>query len=124
ENLIGVEGRGQVNALETLNVGRAGLATSAVAQMPGLIEGSREVARGPGGLPGSAAWRVGRMEEDLFIAAAVAYEVVGRFDHPQTKSVRMESAISKMLASELLHEVIELAEEVHGLPGQTELYLV
>ena len=26
ENVIGLEGRGQVNALETLNVGRAGLA--------------------------------------------------------------------------------------------------
>src|SRR5262249_19234377 len=29
ENVLGVEGRGQVNALETLNVGRAGLAMSA-----------------------------------------------------------------------------------------------
>jgi len=30
ENVIGLEGRGQVNALETLNVGRAGLAMSAI----------------------------------------------------------------------------------------------
>ena len=33
ENVIGLEGRGQVNALETLNVGRAGLAMSAMSQM-------------------------------------------------------------------------------------------
>src|SRR5438034_1206685 len=38
ENVIGLEGRGQVNALETLNVGRAGLALSAMAQMEGIIE--------------------------------------------------------------------------------------
>src|SRR5436853_4180648 len=37
ENVIGIEGRGQVNALETLNVGRAGLGMSAMAQLEGLI---------------------------------------------------------------------------------------
>ena len=64
------------------------------------------------------------MEEERFIAEAVAFEVIGRFEHPQTKSVRMESAIAKMLVSELLHRVIELAEEIHGLAGQTQLHLV
>jgi alkylation response protein AidB-like acyl-CoA dehydrogenase/electron transfer flavoprotein alpha subunit len=125
ENVLGLEGRGQVNALETLNVGRAGLATSAVVQMRGLIDSSCQYASEQfGGLPDAVAWRLERMREDQFIAAAVAYEVVGRFDHRLTRSVRMESAISKMLASELLHEVIELAEEIHGLPGQTQLHLV
>src|SRR5581483_6167119 len=33
ENVLGLEGRGQVNALETLSVGRAGLGMSAMAQM-------------------------------------------------------------------------------------------
>src|SRR5581483_7529904 len=42
ENVIGLEGRGQVNALETLNVGRAGLAMSAMCQMVRLCEWSRE----------------------------------------------------------------------------------
>src|SRR5439155_24166722 len=59
-----------------------------------------------------------------FTAEAVAFEVIGRFEHPQTKSVRMESAISKMLVSELLHRVIEFAEEIHGLAGQTQQHLV
>jgi electron transfer flavoprotein-quinone oxidoreductase len=124
ENLLGIEGRGQVNALETLNVGRAGLATSCVAQMTGLIEQSQAVAlERHGQVPHWVEWRLARMEEDHFIAAAVAYEVIGRFDHPGTKSVRMESAIAKMLGSELLHEVIELSEEVLGPAGQTQIYL-
>jgi alkylation response protein AidB-like acyl-CoA dehydrogenase/electron transfer flavoprotein alpha subunit/electron transfer flavoprotein alpha/beta subunit len=125
ENVLGLEGRGQVNALETLNVGRAGLAMTAMAQLTGLIDRSRAFAQATfGGIPDWVAWRLLRMEEDRFSAEALAHEVVGRFEHPQTKSVRMESAISKMLVSELLHRGIEFAEEIYQLAGQTELHLV
>jgi alkylation response protein AidB-like acyl-CoA dehydrogenase/flavin-dependent dehydrogenase/electron transfer flavoprotein alpha subunit/ferredoxin-like protein FixX len=125
ENVIGLEARGQVNALETLNIGRAGLAMSAMAQMAGLIEQSRAFARRTyGDIPDWVAWRLARMDEERFTAEALAHEVIGRFEHHQTKSVRMESAISKMLVSEILHHIIELAEEIHGIAGQTELHLV
>ena len=93
--------------------------------MHGLIEQSRAFAQAVHGeIPDWVAWRLQRMEEERFIAEALAFEVIGRFEHPQTKSVRMESAIAKMLVSELLHRVIELAEEIHGLAGQTQLHLV
>src|SRR5207245_10997000 len=86
---------------------------------------SRTLARGMfGDIPAWAEWRLNRMEEDRFIAEAIAYEIVGRFEHPRTKSIRLESAIAKMLCSELLHHVIESAEEIHGLAVQTRLYLV
>ncbi|MBV9122975.1 MAG: acyl-CoA dehydrogenase family protein, partial [Planctomycetes bacterium] len=125
ENVIGLEGRGQVNALETLNVGRAGLAMSAMSHMEGLVANSRAFAREiQGELPGWVRWRLERMEEERFIAEAVAYEVIGRFEHPQTRSIRLESAVAKMLVSELYHHLIELAEEVYGLAGQTQLYLL
>jgi alkylation response protein AidB-like acyl-CoA dehydrogenase/flavin-dependent dehydrogenase/ferredoxin-like protein FixX len=125
ENVLGLEGRGQVNALETLNVGRAGLAVSATAQMAGLIDRSRAFAQSTEGtIPGWAAWRLQRMEEDRFISEALALEVVGRFEHPQTRSVRMESAIVKMLVSEILHRMIESTEEIYGLEGQTQRHLV
>jgi alkylation response protein AidB-like acyl-CoA dehydrogenase len=125
ENVLGLEGRGQVNALETLNVGRAGLAMSAMAQMAGLIDASRSFALARHrNIPDWAAWRLQRMEEDRFTAEALAHDVIGRFEHPQTRSARMESAISKMLVSELLHRVIETAEEIHELPGQTTEHLV
>jgi electron transfer flavoprotein-quinone oxidoreductase len=125
ENVIGLEGRGQVNALDTLNVGRAGLAMSAMAQMERLIESSRAFARATyGEIPDWVQWRLQRMEEARFTSEALAFEVIGRFEHPQTKSVRMESAIAKMLCSEALHTIIEWAEEIRGLPGQTQLHLV
>jgi len=125
ENVIGIEGRGQVNALETLNVGRTGLAMSAMAQLEGLIEQSRAFAQANhGDIPDWVAWRLARMEEERFTAEALAYDVIGRFEHPLTKSVRLESAIAKALVSEALHRVIELAEDIHGLAGQTTAHLV
>lgn len=159
ENVIGLEGRGQVNALESLNVGRAGLAMSAMAPMEGLIESCRDFAKelgvrdlvsgirnqepgirsqtpdsyplppdswslGGAGVPDWVQWRLERMHEAHFTAEALAYEIIGRFEHPGTGSVRMESAIAKMLTSELLHEVIDRAEEIYGLAGQTELHLI
>ncbi len=126
ENVMGLEGRGQVNALETLNVGRAGLGMSAMAQMEALIEWSRYYAgrQNTGEIPEWIRWRLQRMEEIRYTSEALAYEVAGRFEHPQTKSVRIESAIAKLLISELLHQVIELAEDIHGLDGQTQRHLV
>jgi alkylation response protein AidB-like acyl-CoA dehydrogenase/electron transfer flavoprotein alpha/beta subunit/ferredoxin-like protein FixX len=126
ENVIGLEGRGQVNALETLNVGRAGLAMSAMSQMIYLCQWSRDFARKQHGdqVPGYVAWRLEKLEEERFIAEALSLETIGRFEHKQTKSVRMESAIAKMLVSELFHHSIELAEEVHGAAGQTQEHLV
>jgi electron transfer flavoprotein-quinone oxidoreductase len=129
ENVIGLEGRGQVNALETLTVGRAGLGMSAMAQMIRLDGWARDFAAqrlaGSGGrVPDWAAWKLARLEEDRFVSEAVAHEVIGKFEHKGTKSIRLESAVSKMLVSELLHRIIETAEDVHGLEGQTERHLV
>jgi electron transfer flavoprotein-quinone oxidoreductase len=125
ENVLGLEGRGQVNALETLNVGRTGLAVTSMAQMAGLIEQSESFARAAlGHVPDWAAWRLERMEEDRFIAESVTYELIGLFEHTKTRSVRLESAIAKLLATELLHRSIELAEDIYGLEGQTALHLI
>ena len=125
ENVIGLEGRGQVNALETLNVGRAGLAMSAMAYMQGLVDASRDFARAEHGtVPDWAAWRLEHMEEEQFIAQSLAHEVIGRFEHPGTRSVRLESAVAKMLVTELYHHLIETAEEIHGPAGQTQVHLV
>jgi electron transfer flavoprotein-quinone oxidoreductase len=125
ENVIGIEGRGQVNALETLNAGRGGISTSAMADMEGLINNARLHARHTyGTIPGWVQWRLDRMEENRFSIEALAYEIVGRFEHPGTKSLRLDSAMAKMLASELLHQLIEWAEEIYGIVGQTRLHLV
>ncbi len=125
ENVIGLEGRGQVNALETLNVGRTGIAMSAMSQMSRLLEFCRDFLDERGReVPDWAAWRLQEMEEARFIAEAVSWGLVGRLEHKQTKSVRVESAAAKMLVSELYHKAIETAEEIFGLAGQTQEHLI
>lgn len=118
ENVLGLEGRGQVNALETLNVGRAGLAMTSVSQMRTLPEIAAS------GLSDPSSWRHSRIAEDTFLAEALAFYVIGLFEHPSTQSVRIESAVAKALVSELLHASIERTEELLGLAGQTRRLLV
>src|SRR5437868_14692156 len=74
-------------------------------------------------LPGWVAWRLERMEEDRFIAEALAYEITGRMAHKGTNSVRVRPAAAKMLITELLHSLIDTAEEAPGLAGQTPEHL-
>ena len=39
----------------------------------------------------SSSWRLRRLEEDRFVSEALAYEVIGRFEHKGTPAVRLES---------------------------------
>ncbi|HMP03214.1 MAG TPA: acyl-CoA dehydrogenase family protein [Gemmatales bacterium] len=123
EAVLGLEGRGQVNALETLNVGRAGLSMSSVSQMRSVQELSaarvEELGR-----PAWAAWRLERIAAETFIAEATAFFVIGLFEHSAMQSVRIESAAAKMLVGELLHSTIEWAEEIFGRSGQTQQHLI
>ncbi len=120
ECVIGYEGHGQVNALETLNVGRCGLAVAAVTLMRKLLfEAKEQVPPSP-----SRDRVLGEAAAILFASDAVTFHLVGLFDRETTDSVRMESAIAKYLCSEDLHEVLDLVERAYGPEGITERYRV
>jgi len=119
EAVIGYEGHGQVNALETLNVGRCGLAVVSGALMRKLLqEAEATIAPSPerDSLLGEAA-------AVLFGSESLAYYLVGLFDRPH-ESVRMESAIAKYVCSEDIHEFISLIEQAYGPEGQTEKHFL
>jgi electron transfer flavoprotein-quinone oxidoreductase len=119
EAVIGYEGHGQVNALETLNVGRCGLAVVSGALMRKLmLEAVREApsSRESESLLGEAA-------AVLFGSESLAYYLVGLFDRTH-ESVRMESAIAKYACSEDIHELLTLVERAYGPAGQTEKFLL
>jgi alkylation response protein AidB-like acyl-CoA dehydrogenase/electron transfer flavoprotein alpha subunit/ferredoxin-like protein FixX len=119
EAVIGYEGHGQVNALETLNVGRCGLAVVSGALMRKLVhEAAASIPPSPerDNLLGEAA-------AILFGSESLAYYLVGLFDRPH-ESVRMESAIAKYICSEDIHELITLVERAFGPAGQTEKFLL
>src|ERR1041385_1906844 len=123
ECVIGIEGRGQVNALETLNVGRAGLCVSTVAMMLKIVEQTRAFVKERGLEQKTDVHQLlGAMTEELYAAESLAYELIGLFDHKGTESVRMESAIGKYYGSEALHRIIRWAEAIHGCHSQTAEY--
>ena len=139
ECIIGFRGRGQVNALETLNTGRAGLAVTTRATIQEMMEdaadylgGGSEIDKSRGGIypaqqtpvtPLQRYW-MGRLMEELVTTAAVANELIGLFDHPLTKDVRMESAIGKYYGSEAEHEGIDWMERLRGLDGLTHRHRI
>ena len=123
ENVIGIEGRGQVNALETLNVGRLGLCVSAVSMMAKIVEQTRAFVNER--KLDKEEWVqqiLGGMATELYATESLAYELIGRADHHGTKSVRTESAIGKYYASEALHRTIRSAEKILGIEGCTQLH--
>jgi electron transfer flavoprotein alpha subunit len=119
EAVIGYEGHGQVNALETLNVGRCGLAVVAGALARKLMaEASASIA------PSVQRDRLlGEAAAIQFGSESLAYYLVGLFERPH-ESVRMESAIAKYVCSEDVHEIISLIERAYGPSGQTEQFLL
>ncbi len=119
EAVIGYEGHGQVNALETLNVGRCGLAVVSGALMRKLMQEALLA------IPASSERDrlLGEAAAVLFGSESLAYYLVGLFDRPH-ESVRMESAIAKFVCSEDIHELLTLVERAFGPIGQTEKYLL
>ncbi len=123
ENVIGIEGRGQVNALETLNVGRLGLCVSAVSMMAKIVEQTRAFILDHKLDKEEWALQIlGGMATELYATESLAYELIGRADHHGTKSVRTESAIGKYYASEALHRTIRAAEKIMGIEGSTQMH--
>ncbi len=164
EWIIGFRGRGQVNALETLNTGRTGLSVAGRAAIQEMMEDAvgfigeagqtigdaDDVGAAAGNLVGADGasqqeggeaagspyprqataptplqrYWTGRLMEELVATAAVAHELVGLFDHPLTKDVRMESAIGKYYNSEAEHDGIEWMERLRGLDGLTHRHRI
>ncbi len=134
ENIIGFRGRGQVNALETLNTGRAGLCVTTHSLIQEMVEDANIYLTGqtlprfpyePRGeaRPLERYW-MGRLAEELVGTAGTTYEVIGLLDNKNTASVRMESAVGKYYGSEAQHDCVDWMERLRGLEGQTWLHRV
>jgi electron transfer flavoprotein-quinone oxidoreductase len=119
EAVLGYEGHGQVNALETLNVGRCGLAIVSSSLMHKLLDEAQK--RLPSSLERDRL--LGEAAAVLFGSESLSFYLVGLFDRPH-ESVRMESAIAKYACSEDIHECLSLVEHAYGPEGQTEKHLI
>jgi flavin-dependent dehydrogenase len=64
----------------------------------------------------SIAWRVRGLEEDAFMAAALASEVLGRTVHPPSRDLGLEVACALIAMRELDRHAADLAGDVLGQP--------
>jgi electron transfer flavoprotein-quinone oxidoreductase len=62
------------------------------------------------------AWRMRGLEEDVFVAAALASEVLGRTVHPPSRDLGLEVACARLAMRELDRHAADLAGEVLGQP--------
>jgi hypothetical protein len=110
EAVIGYEGHGQVNALETLNVGRCGLAVVAGAISRKIMEEARR------NIPASEERDrlLGEAAAIQFSSESVAYHLIGLFDRPH-ESVRMESALAKFPAPRTFTRSCPWSSRLSGL---------
>ena len=124
--VIGFEGRGQENALETLNVGRAGLLVSSLGVLRDLVCDAIADLRGKRGRertdinvatssvsPAATYW-FGRALEEMLACESLAANMIGHSDHPGTQSARMESAIGKYFGGESMHRILDWMEHAYG----------
>ncbi|HSG81643.1 MAG TPA: acyl-CoA dehydrogenase family protein, partial [Gemmatimonadota bacterium] len=125
ECMIGIEGRGQENALETLNVGRTGLCvSSAVGIEQGLSDAARYLERLPRGANGWVRYRLGLAMEEMFAVQSISFNLIGIYDDDTSDMPRVESSIAKLYGTDGLHRMLHFMEPVYGIDGQTQRYRI
>ena len=118
ECIIGIEGRGQENALETLNVGRAGLCISASAGIEqSVTDAARYLEKRPRASAGWVRYRLGLALEEMFALEAMAYNLIGLYDDVTADALRMESATGKLFGTDGLHRNLHYLEPLYAIEG-------
>jgi hypothetical protein len=95
---------------QVLGVGRSRRLLAAVRRLDALTEQVRAARAADG----RAEWHLRRLEEDRFAAAALAFEVVGRSEHPQTRSLRLEAALARLFVLGRVRSALKKAGDVLG----------
>jgi acyl-CoA dehydrogenase family protein 9 len=122
ENVLGEEGKGFKVAMKILNSGRTGLGGGCVGGMKRLIELSVRQARErvqfgrPIATFGTIREKIGQMVVDCYAAESVVNLVAGLVDRG-FEELAVESAISKVLASEALWRTADEALQIAGGSG-------
>ena len=125
ECILGIEGRGQENALETLNVGRTGLCISSATGIQQAIGDACDyLAQLPRGSQGWARYRLGLALEEMFAIETIAYNIIGLYDDGTSDALRMESSVGKYFGTEGLHRMLHYLEPVYCIDGQTQLFRI
>lgn len=121
ENLLGVEGRGFLLAMKTLDAGRLGLGAACLGAAKQLLEYSVEYSKERVQFDQSiqkfqaVQFMLAEMATTIFTMESIVYRTA--VDYDLKKDISRQSAMVKLVASEGLDKVADLAVQVHGGMG-------
>lgn len=121
QNLLGKEGKGFDILLEVISIGRLSVAIEAVAVAQAALELSvdyarqRKVSGRPIARMPSIQWNLAEMTSRIEAGRWLVYRTA--FLRDQGLSIRYESAVAKLFASQMAVETTRMAMQVHGSYG-------
>ena len=121
ENLLGVDGRGFLLAMKTLDAGRLGLGAACLGACKELLEASTRYAKQrkqfdqPISNFQAIQYMLSEMAVMIFAMESMVYRTA--FDYDLKKDVSRQSAIVKLFCSESLDKIADYAVQIHGGMG-------
>jgi alkylation response protein AidB-like acyl-CoA dehydrogenase len=121
ENILGDEGRGFIIAMKTLDAGRLGLGAACLGAAKEMLALSTKYAKErkqfdvPIAQFEAIQWMLAEMAAIIYGMESIVFRTAAMYD--AGKSVSRESAIVKLVCSEGLDKVVDMALQVHGGMG-------
>jgi alkylation response protein AidB-like acyl-CoA dehydrogenase len=121
ENLIGVDGRGFLIAMKTLDAGRLGLGAACLGAAKELLEMSTKFAKerkqfnSPLSQFQAVQFMLADMATSIYALESMVYRTAQEYD--EKKPVSRQAAHVKLFASEEICKVTDLAVQIHGGMG-------
>jgi alkylation response protein AidB-like acyl-CoA dehydrogenase len=121
ENIIGEEGRGFIVAMRTLDAGRLGLGAACLGAAKEMLELSTKYAKErvqfdvPISQFEAIQFYLADMATTIYAMESMVYRTA--FDYDAGRSISRQAAQVKLFCSEGLHEVVDMAVQVHGGMG-------
>ncbi len=118
ENLIGVDGRGFILAMKTLDAGRLGLGAACVGAAKELLELSTQYAKQRKQFEQSIShfqaiqFMLAEMAALIYAMESIVYRTA--VDYDLKKNISRQSAIVKLFCSESLDKIVDYALQIHG----------
>ncbi len=121
ENLIGIEGRGFILAMKTLDAGRLGLGAACIGASKELLEVSTRYAKQRKQFDQAISnfqaiqFMLAEMSALIYAMESMVYRTA--VDYDLKKDVSRQSAIVKLFCSESLDKIADYAVQIHGGMG-------
>ncbi|MFA3784130.1 acyl-CoA dehydrogenase family protein [Melioribacteraceae bacterium 4301-Me] len=121
ENLVGVEGRGFLLAMKTLDAGRLGLGAACIGAAKELLELSTQYAKQRKQFDQSISnfqaiqFMLAEMASLIYCMESIVYRTA--VDYDLKKNISRQSAIVKLFCSESLDKIADYAVQIHGGMG-------